>query len=468
MRGLTLLLLLVPLMIGGCSRPANQLERVRARGELIVATRYGPTTYYEGPTGPVGLEHDLVERFARQLGVTVHFVIPENFHSILPLVVRGDVDFAAAGLTITDKRKELVRFAPSYQEITPVLVYRRGTKRPRSLDDLDGILEVVQDSSHEEHLRRLKKAHPNLSWSSNPEADDEELLYLVWEKVIDYTIADSNVLAVNQRFYPELQAAFPISRPEPLAWAFRHSEDDSLFSAARDFFYRIRKDGTLEQLLERYYGHVQKFDYVGTRRYLRHIRTRLPKYIDYFKEAAELEGLDWRLLAAVGYQESHWNPKARSPTGVRGIMMLTLDTLHHLGLDNRLDPRESILGGARYLAMLKKKLPARIPEPDRTWLALAAYNVGFGHLEDARRLTQKLGGNPDRWADVKKTLPLLSQRKWYRKLKHGYARGREPVRYVENIRSYYDILVWQTEQGFRPQPEPPAGILTEVDDLPSL
>ena len=469
MRILTLILIsATALLLAGCERPKSHLGRIKDRGELVVATRYGPTTYYEGPRGPVGLEHDLVELFARDLGVSVHYIVPENFHSIIPLVVRGEVDLAAAGLTITEKRKELVRFGPSYQEITPQLVYRRGTKRPKSLDDLDGILEVVQDSSHEEHLRRLRKQHPNLVWSSNPDADDEELLYLVWEKLIDYTIADSNVLAVNQRFYPELLAAFAISDPEPLAWAFRHGEDDSLFSAAKAFFYRIRKDGTLEQLLERYYGHVQKFDYVGTRRYLRHIQTRLPRYIDYFKEAADIEGLDWRLLAAVGYQESHWNPKARSPTGVRGIMMLTLDTMRHLGLSNRLDPRESILGGARYLAMMKRKIPERIPEPDRTWLALAAYNIGFGHLEDARRLTQMLGGNPDRWADVKKYLPLLSQKKWYRKLKHGYARGREPVRYVENIRSYYDILVWQTERAFRPLPEPPREIITELGEFPSL
>jgi len=170
-------------------------------------------------------------------------------------------------------------------------------------------------------------------------------------------------------------------------------------------------------------------------------------------EAAEQTGIDWRLLAAIGYQESHWNPRARSPTGVRGIMMLTQSTMRHLGLKNRLDPRQSIIGGARYIAMMKRRIPDRIPEPDRTWMALAAYNVGFGHLEDARILAQRDGANPDKWVDVKKYLPRLSRRKWYRRTKHGYARGGEPVRYVENIRSYYDILVWYTERDNAPTPK---------------
>jgi membrane-bound lytic murein transglycosylase F len=141
-------------------------------------------------------------------------------------------------------------------------------------------------------------------------------------------------------------------------------------------------------------------------------------------------------------------------------MMLTLDTAGQLDVDNRLDPDQSILGGARYFRLVKEKIPDRIPEPDRTWLALAAYNVGFGHLEDARKLTQKLGGDPDKWVDVKKTLPLLSQKKYYSQTQFGYARGQEPVTYVENIRSYYDLLVWTDEQDKRHNIQPPTDFIT--------
>ena len=156
--------------------------------------------------------------------------------------------------------------------------------------------------------------------------------------------------------------------------------------------------------------------------------------------------MDWRLLAAVGYQESHWDPDAVSPTGVKGLMMLTQDAAKDIGIKDREDPQQSILGGAKYLASMHKRIPDRIPEPDRTWLALAAYNVGLGHLEDARMLTLKNKGDADKWVDVKKNLPLLTKEKWFKQTRYGYARGREPVRYVENVRTYYDILVWITDQ----------------------
>ncbi|HET9679599.1 MAG TPA: transglycosylase SLT domain-containing protein, partial [Gammaproteobacteria bacterium] len=181
-----------------------------------------------------------------------------------------------------------------------------------------------------------------------------------------------------------------------------------------------------------------------------------------FKKAAKQFNVDWRLLAAIGYQESHWDPTAVSPTGVRGLMMLTKVTAHSLGIYNRTDPKKSIFGGAEYIAYMHSRIPEDIPEPDRTWMALAAYNVGISHLEDARVITEIRGGDPDRWVDVRENLPLLSQKKWYSRTSHGYARGMEPVIYVENIRSYYDILVWTTSQS---EPEPatplPSG-LTET------
>ena len=174
------------------------------------------------------------------------------------------------------------------------------------------------------------------------------------------------------------------------------------------------------------------------------MRDRLPKLRPYFEEAEALTGIDWRLLAAVGYQESHWQENAVSPTGVRGIMMLTQDTARHVGIKNRLDPRLSIIGGARYLRIVEKKIPDRIDDINRLWLTLAGYNIGFGHLEDARILTQRQGANPDLWLDVKERLPLLRKKAYYSTVKHGFARGNEPVTYVENIRNYYDLLLWFT------------------------
>jgi membrane-bound lytic murein transglycosylase F len=453
-----LLILLICLFAAGCDLfPKSHLEQVQADGILRVLTRNSATTYYEGPYGPAGLEYDLMAGFAAYLGVRLDIDAPDTLSQILQDIQAGRADVAAAGLTVTDERQQLLNFSNSYQSITPQLVYRIGTRSPRNLDDLQGSFEVVADSSHAERLRILQEEYPNMSFQENRDLENEQLLNLVWEQIIDYTVADSNEVAISRRFYPELRVAFDISNPEPLAWAFPPGEDRSLVDKANEYLQSLRDSGELERLLEKYYGYVTDFDYVGTRRYMQHIEQRLPRYQAWFEQAGKKTGIDWRLLAAVGYQESHWNPKAVSPTGVRGLMMLTQDTMKQLGIDkSRHDPQSSIKGGARYIARVKKQIPKRIKEPDRTWMALAAYNIGFGHLEDARVLAQNDGANPDKWVDVKKYLPLLSQKKWYKKVKHGYARGHEPVRYVENIRSYHDILVWMTGREHTPRPPSPA------------
>ncbi len=442
------------LALVACAPPSTQLEKVKARGELRVLSRQAATTYYEGPAGPTGLEYELLRRFADELGVELVIETPDTLQEILDGVREGRADLAAAGLTVTETRARLVRFAPPYQYITQQLVYRRGEEPPRSLVEAArrGDLEVVADSSHAELLRRLKARHPDLTWRESPETDSMELLQLVAENLIDYTIVDSNELALNRRFFPNLAVALDVSQPQPLAWAFAPGEDDSLYRAARDYFRRLESSGDLARLVRAFYRHVDRYDYAGTRTFLRHVKRRLPRYRELFERAAARHGLDWKLVAAVAYQESHWNPHAVSPTGVRGMMMLTRATARHLGIRRRTDPVQSIEGGTRYLARLIERIPAHIPEPDRTWLALAAYNVGFGHLEDARDITRRRGGDPDAWASVRENLPLLRKRKWYRTTRYGYARGNEPVRYVENIRSYYDILDWYLQ---REQPAPP-------------
>lgn len=461
---------LVPLLwfiaaLSGCSEPPNELQRVIKQQELVVLTRNAASTYYEGPEGPLGLEYDLARGFAEHLGVTLRMEVASNVGEVLSRLAGGEADFAAAGLTVTQPRQLWARFTPPYQHITQQLVYRSGSKKPKDLNDLDGMLEIVADSSHEEQLHKLHTEYPNLSWSENSEAESEELLTLVWERLIDYTVADSNEVMMNQRFYPELRVAFDLSEPQPLAWAFPKSKDDSLFNAACDYFNTISKSGELAKLIERYYGHLKKFDYVGTRAFQQQIKQRLPEYRHLFEYAAKEFGIDWILLAAAAYQESHWDPDAVSPTGVKGIMMLTKVTAGEIGVSERLDPVESIRGGALYLGKMMEKIPQRIQEPDRSWLALAAYNIGFGHLEDARKLTQSRGGNPDSWKDVKESLPLLRKRKWYTKTQHGYARGNEAVHYVENIRSYYAILSWQLEKE-RPTFTPPPRAITI--DTPTL
>ncbi|MGB5601094.1 MAG: membrane-bound lytic murein transglycosylase MltF [Gammaproteobacteria bacterium] len=417
------------------------LERVKQDGELVVYTRNSPTTYYEGPDAPAGLEYDMAKMFADELGVKLTMIIPETLGDIMEGVRDGTAHFAAAGLTVTEERKKHFRFGPAYQEVTEQLVYHADHPKPKNLSSLgDGILEVVAGSSHEERLKYLKNVIRDLSWRSVSDQESEDLMQLVADEFIDYTIADSNEIALNKPFFLRLRVAFDISEPQPLAWLFPKDKDNSLYKEAVKFFKKIKENGELTRMIERAYGHVDNLNYVGTIVFRRHIAQRLPAYESMFRKYAREYGLDWRLLVAIGYQESLLNADAQSPSGVRGLMMLTRKTSKDLGVENRLDPESSIKGGARYFAQLHTRIPKEIREPDKTWMALAAYNVGFYHVMDARIITEKRGLDPDKWIDVKTSLPLLAQRKWYKDTKFGYARGWEPVRYVENIRSYYDIL----------------------------
>jgi membrane-bound lytic murein transglycosylase F len=175
---------------------------------------------------------------------------------------------------------------------------------------------------------------------------------------------------------------------------------------------------------------------------MRHLQSRLPLYQKWFEEAAAQTSEDWRLLAAIGYQESKWTPGALSASGAKGLMQLSSDTAAAAKMTNPNDARQSIFAGARVLKKIYEKIPAHVSEPDRTWFALAAYNIGYGHLEDARVLAQKAGRDPDSWDDVREFLPLLEQEAWYTQTLNGYARGWEPVRYVDNVRGYRDLLEW--------------------------
>lgn len=429
----------------GTSVSNSHLQQVINRGTLKVITRESPTTFYQGYQGADGVEYQLASRFAERLGVRLEMISVDSITEILTALHQGRGDLAAAGLSITPERETELSFAPPYQEVSQKLVFKQGKRWPRNIEQLNGELQVMADSSHALKLLELKQQYSVLSWTETATSTSEDLLAKILDESIDYTIADSNELALNRRFYPELAIGFSIGEPEQLAWAFLKNNDDSLRAEAINFFGEFRRSGELSHLMERNYGHIEDFDYVGTRKFLQAAKNKLPRYSDFFHSAAE-GGIDWRLLAAISYQESHWNPRATSPTGVRGMMMLTMATAKQIGVEDRLDAEQSIMGGARYLTEVFKRIPARISEPDRTWLALAAYNIGWGHVEDARILTQKDGADPDRWVDVKEHLPLLQQRKYYSKTLYGYARGNEPVQYVDNIRRYYETLQWMTDE----------------------
>lgn len=427
------------------------ISSARETGELVVVTRNGPTTYYENAQGQyAGLEHDLVQLFAKEAGLKVRFVVAQQFHEILPMVIARQAHFAAAGVTMTGERKRRLLFSTAYQPVQQQLVYQSGQTKPESFQDVLGKkLEVVAASSYAEHLAQVQRAIPSLRWVEVKHRHTEDLLASLVEGEIDYTIADSHLVQLSHNFHPELAVGFDVGRPEYLAWPFPKDGDAWLYKKSLDFFAKIQADGTLKRLQDRYYGHLERLQQADVIGFLTRMNTVLPKYRALFHEAQNITGIDWRLLAALGYQESQWDPQATSPTNVRGLMMLTEDTADMLGVTDRLDPKQSIFAGAKYLLYQQENVPPRISEPDRTWFALASYNVGPGHVEDARVLAQRQGLNPNVWPDLKRSLPLLSKAEFHGTVKHGFARGGEPVIFTENIRTYYDILV-KFEKPYRP------------------
>jgi membrane-bound lytic murein transglycosylase F len=384
-------------------------------------------------------QRELARMFAERLNASLELI--PLAQTEIPHALRKHFAHFAAVPFRKESNPAGLKFGPAYQSVREVLVCNKDVPRIRSLSDLKGKeVMVAAGSAHEAALREAQRMLPSLQWMTERDLTTQDLLAEVGDGSLDCAAANELQFADARNYHPDLVEELDIVPPSDLAWAFPGNTDSALLDKVQDFFTAIQQDGTLHRLLDRYYGHNNRLDKMDAAAFITRTRNVLPRFRHIFDEAATLTGIDWRLLAALSYQESQWDPLATSYTNVRGMMMLTEDTADQMKVSNRLNPRESILAGAKYLQLLKDQLPRRIHEPDRTWFALAAYNQGSSHLEDARILTKRAGMNPDSWADVKRWMPLLNRPKYYKRVKHGYARGGEAVILVESIRSYYEML----------------------------
>ncbi len=449
-------ILIAAMLLSGCDLPnlpdwlRSPLRAPRDSGELVILTVRGPTTLHDAPGAYsnesdesfAGYEHDLAVLFARELGIKSRFIVLPSYAKLIEELAKGRGHLAAAGIAQTDELRARFAFGPSYRSIQYQIIYPGADNKPRTLNEALGKkIAVIAETPAHDILRDLKGTYPGIMLDVLPhESDQDQLLTRVDSGEADFAIADTMAFAVSRRLHPDLATAFNVGREMKVAWVFSPVADADLMESAILFFEKVKRNGALARLQDRYFGHTGRIQAIDSEAILEKIQSALPKLRPLFHEAQEISGIEWRLLAAIGYQESHWDALATSPTGVRGIMMLTEDTADRMKIKNRLDARESILGGAKYLALLRDTIPPRIPEPDRTWLALAAYNQGYGHLEDARILTQRLKLNADSWLDVRKAYPLLRNAEYHDTLKHGFARGDEAVSFVESVRNYYDIL----------------------------
>lgn len=418
---------------------------------ITFVTLNSPNTYYvDSDKQFAGLEYDLAKFFAEYLNqetpgsnTQVKFIVAKSIEEVIATIINKQADIAAADLTVTKEREQLIDFSLPYEDVQQQVVYnlKNKNKPPKNVKGLlDVHLVVPAATSFAERLAKLQKNEPGLMWEERQNVHSEGLLEGVASGDVEYTVADSHLVAVLQNYHPDLGVAFALGEPEKIAWGFNKTAKPELREKANLFFTKIKKDGTLRNIIDRYHGNAKRLKPIDVKSYLSRSRTLLPKYKRLFQQAQEITGLDWRLLAAISYQESHWDTFNTSPTNVRGLMMLTEDTADQMGVTDRLDPKQSIPAGAKYISQLIETIPDRVPEPDRTYMALASYNIGYAHVEDARVLAQRLKMNPDSWADVKKTLVMLNDPTYYSNAKYGYCSGGAPVIFVESIRSYYNIL----------------------------
>ncbi len=430
-----------------CTTPVKTtlLEAIQQKKQLDVIILNSPTVYSNNAGYEYGFEYELIKGFSDSMNLDLNLSVVENIDDALKLSEKGIGDITVAGLSITPEREKKFKFGPHYFEVQEQLIcssrmYRNGTF-PKEISDLVGLKIVVgSDTSYVHSLMKLAQEYEGIEYNTTSKYSTIELLDLVNQQKIDCTLVDSNIFMINQRYYPNLSLAFVLPKKKSLAWIIRKG-DNTLQDTLFRWFNKYEHSGKMAETRDFNYAYLNLFDYYNNQIFTQRLQKRLPKYKQYFKEAGEKYGLPWELLAAQSYQESHWNPIAKSRTGVRGMTMLTLTTARQMGVENRLDAKQSIFGGAKYLAKLEKRFPPEIKGKNRWAFSLAAYNIGMGHIHDAQMLARKLNKNPYSWRDLKSVLPLLGHVKYYKKLKYGYARGNEPVAYVNAIQNYVDMII---------------------------
>ena len=373
------------LAVSGCE-PAPAPPRLDD-AKLVVAVRPGPSSWFPGPHGAsVGFDHDLIARFAEERKLTLVVVDVDSAAAVVAKVAAGEAHVGVGGLyppppatrkadaATADPRPVL--WTNGYHAVEPVVIYSSDGFKPKSWKDLDGAsVAYVEGTGIEEQLAAVRAAHTEVQWEPMAVPSADALIAQVSDGIVDFAVVPSVDAAAARTIFLEFDVAFTAGPKRDLAWAVAPAQR-TLRDAIDRFFTDARADGLLTRLADRYFGHPDQVERIDAGIFQERLKEALPDYRRLFEDAQIVTGIEWRLLAALAYQESQWDPFATSETGVRGFMQITEDTAKHLGIADRLDPKASTIGAARYLATLKDKMPARINEPDRTWLALAAFNIG--------------------------------------------------------------------------------------------
>ena len=426
----------------GFSLPHDALERVRTSGTLRAVSRVNPATFVVDRYGPAGIEYELARDFAASLGVELEMIPVTTIGEAYAALDAGSADIAASGLTERRLAERPYAYSTSYLGVSQQVVYRAGTRKPASLADLVGSrVMVLAQSSSGDALRRAQASLPGLGWMESTRTDTADLLRRLTDGEIDVAVVKSHEFYMHAGLFPTLEVAFELPEPEELAWAVPETPESArLYAAMQDFLAQSEKDGELDLLRERFFGYLPDINRRALTAFADKADKQLPRLEPLMRRIAAEEGIDWHLLAAMSYQESHWNPRAVSRKGAAGMMMLTPRAASEVGVRDRSNMEQNLRGGARYFRRLMDDLEGDITPADRELFALAAYNMGPAHLADARKLASLRGANPDLWSDVEDQLPLLGKREWHVHTDYGYARGLETASFVNGVRQYHRFL----------------------------
>ena len=419
----------------------DDLPGLKERRRLRMITRNNAMTYFIHRGRQVGFEYELIKKFADRHDLRLDIVIPDSHADLLAYLNEGKGDVVAAAMTITEERRAQAAFTLPYNEVDELVVVRADEDSIASLEDLAGrTVHVRASSSFYTTLVALEDSIAGLQVVPLPDdLETEDILVGVEEGRYDITLCDSNLLDVELAYGRALKAAFSI-KPTVLGWAVRR--DNPALLAALNQYVQEEKGGLFFNMMKKRYFKNRRTITRAKDSLRVDLSGRLSPYDELVKKYARQYGQDWRLITAQMYQESKFDPQAASWVGARGLMQIMPVTGRELGFTDLHDPEENIHAGVKYMSQLVNRFDSNIPIEERTRFALAAYNVGYGHVLDARRLAREKGWNPDKWfGHVEQAMRLLAKPAYHKRARYGFCRCGQPVHYVGNIQNMYDAYV---------------------------
>ena len=419
----------------------GDLSEMQRYGVLRVITRNNAATFFMWRGEQMGFEFELLREFAKRHGLHVEMIVAPQHASLFEMLERGAGDIAAASLPVDvpPRTPDVVMTRP-FNYVYDHLVARHDDDSILGFEDLNGRTVTVRPSStHWRTLERFRDSGLKIDIMPAPEdAETETLIAAVGEGRLDLTVAASHVLDIELGHRSDVRKALTLRGPVALGWAVRRNNPELL--AALDAFLEKEYRGLFFNVVyQKYFENPVRMRRHREDRVDHELAGGLSPWDELVKREAATHGFDWPLIVAQMYQESRFNPKAKSHAGALGLMQMLPRTAREFGVRDLRDPEQSIRGGVAYLSWLHSRFEPDLAVKDRMWFALAAYNAGYGHVTDARRLASgQLGLDPNRWFDnVETAMRLLSKRAYHRNTVHGYVRGHEVVKYVREIRERY-------------------------------